>query len=379
MKKLINPFKPTAGAEPPVLIGRERVIHDFEDGLEEGVGSPARLMRITGPRGSGKTVLLTELGEIARERGWTVIDETAGENLCGAMLHALGSASAPADVSADIELGIARVHAGTQGGHRAPTLREAMDAAASRHIGKNKGLLVTIDEVQDANIEDIREIAVAVQHLIREKKNVALVFAGITTGVMDIINEKSLTFLRRAKSEELGSIPTAEVARALRSTIEKSGLSIGDDALDSAAHATEGYAYLIQLVGYYVWRAAKRHADTSTEITPEDAVAGINEAMDEFSLAVHETAIADLPLRAIEYLYAMTEDEGASSTAAIAERLGAKAAALTSYRRMLIQHQVIEATARGFVAFSIPHMKEYLLKRKDDILARYGVNCRSTC
>lgn len=150
-------------------------------------------------------------------------------------------------------------------------------------------------------------------------------------------------------------------------------------ALDSAARATEGYAYLIQLVGYYVWRAAKRHADTSTEITPEDAVAGINEAMDEFSLAVHETAIADLPLRAIEYLYAMTEDEGASSTAAIAERLGAKAAALTSYRRMLIQHQVIEATARGFVAFSIPHMKEYLLKRKDDILARYGVNCRSTC
>lgn len=379
MKKLINPFKPTAGAEPPVLIGRERVINDFEDGLEEGVGSPARLMRITGPRGSGKTVLLTELGEIARERGWTVIDETAGENLCGAMLHALGSASAPADVSADIDLGIARVHAGTQGGHRAPILREAMDAAASRHIGKNKGLLVTIDEVQDANIEDIREIAVAVQHLIREKKNVALVFAGITTGVMDIINEKSLTFLRRAKSEELGSIPTAEVARALRSTIEKSGLSIGDDALDSAARATEGYAYLIQLVGYYVWRAAKRHADTSTEITPEDAVTGINEAMGEFSLAVHETAIADLPLRAIEYLYAMTEDEGASSTASIAERLGAKAAALTSYRRMLIQHQVIEATARGFVAFSIPHMKEYLLKRKDDILARYGVNCRSTC
>lgn len=67
--KLINPFKPTAGAQPPVLVGRGRVIEDFADGIEEGVGAPARLMRITGPRGSGKTVLLTELGDYAREQG----------------------------------------------------------------------------------------------------------------------------------------------------------------------------------------------------------------------------------------------------------------------------------------------------------------------
>ena len=52
--ELVNPFRPTAGAEPPVLIGRDKVIRDFSNGLREGVGAPARLMRITGPRGSGK-------------------------------------------------------------------------------------------------------------------------------------------------------------------------------------------------------------------------------------------------------------------------------------------------------------------------------------
>lgn len=67
--KLINPFKPTAGMIPPVLIGRKTALDDFVDGIDEGPGSPSRLMRITGPRGSGKTVLLTELGEIARQRG----------------------------------------------------------------------------------------------------------------------------------------------------------------------------------------------------------------------------------------------------------------------------------------------------------------------
>ena len=29
-----NPFKPTAGKRPPVLIGREAVIEDFTEGLD---------------------------------------------------------------------------------------------------------------------------------------------------------------------------------------------------------------------------------------------------------------------------------------------------------------------------------------------------------
>ena len=46
-----NPFKPTAGKRPPILIGRESVIEDFEEGLDNGAGAPGRLMLITGNRG----------------------------------------------------------------------------------------------------------------------------------------------------------------------------------------------------------------------------------------------------------------------------------------------------------------------------------------
>ena len=45
-----NPFTPSAGVEPPALIGREDVLYDFEESLLAGVGAPGRLMRITGPR-----------------------------------------------------------------------------------------------------------------------------------------------------------------------------------------------------------------------------------------------------------------------------------------------------------------------------------------
>lgn len=41
-----NPFKPTAGKRPPILIGRESVIEDFEEGLDNGAGAPGRLMLI---------------------------------------------------------------------------------------------------------------------------------------------------------------------------------------------------------------------------------------------------------------------------------------------------------------------------------------------
>ena len=44
MKAKENPFKPTAGGEPPLLIGRGKVIRDFEKGLDNGVGAPGRIM-----------------------------------------------------------------------------------------------------------------------------------------------------------------------------------------------------------------------------------------------------------------------------------------------------------------------------------------------
>ncbi len=37
-----NPFKPTAGKRPPILIGRESVIEDFEEGLDNGAGAPGQ-------------------------------------------------------------------------------------------------------------------------------------------------------------------------------------------------------------------------------------------------------------------------------------------------------------------------------------------------
>lgn len=372
MKK-VNPFKPTAGAEPPVLAGRDAVLSDFEIGLEEGVGAPGRLMRITGPRGSGKTVLLTELGDIARQHGWRVVDVTAAGHLPELICRRLEKEKR-ADYSVELDLKVIKARAQKDDSLKTEDIYEVLERVVGKLTEKGYGLLVTVDEIQDASIEDVREVAVAIQHLIRERRNIAFVFAGLTAGVMNLLGEDGPTFLRRAYPEELDTIPVDEVEAALGATFEKSEVLIGEEELSLAAHSTAGYAYLIQLVGYYVWRAAQVRAGAELDaITMGDVEKGVVAARREFERTVLETAIAHLPKRAMEYLLAMAEDKLASSTGEIANRLGVFASSLSATRKLLVSRQVIESTARGYVGFSIPFMREYLVENRETLLARYGV------
>ena len=89
MRAKENPFKPTAGGEPPLLIGRSKVIRDFEKGLDNGIGAPGRIMLLTGARGIGKTVMLTVFADKARARKWDVIEETASDGLCERLVTAI--------------------------------------------------------------------------------------------------------------------------------------------------------------------------------------------------------------------------------------------------------------------------------------------------
>ena len=92
-----NPFKPTAGKMPPVLVGREKVMDDFLEGLANGEGAPGRLMRITGPRGSGKTVLLSELASIAEDEGWLVVNVSGSGDLLASLSRRLMEVSLQRD------------------------------------------------------------------------------------------------------------------------------------------------------------------------------------------------------------------------------------------------------------------------------------------
>ncbi|WP_257158430.1 ATP-binding protein [Corynebacterium cystitidis] len=66
-------FDNVPGASPKVWAGRATVLNEFSTALESGPGYSNRSLIISGSRGIGKTVLLTELEDLARTRGWVVI------------------------------------------------------------------------------------------------------------------------------------------------------------------------------------------------------------------------------------------------------------------------------------------------------------------
>lgn len=363
---LINPFRPTPGAEPPQLIGRENVIADFQNGLVGGVGAQGRLMRITGPRGSGKTALLTELAQIARDAGWKTVSVSAGKELINDVIHELLPQFQIEEANISGKALFASGEASIK--TKTPTLRDLLRDASE----KDRGVLVTVDEIQDAQEEDVRLIASTVQLLTGEKRDIAFVFAGLTTGVMDLINGKAMSFLQRAQPEDLTEINNLEVKLSLNDSFRESGLSLEGDELDQVAKATHGYAYLIQLVGFYVWDRANKHRNGSITVSNEDVENGIALATNRFHETVHEPAISKISQKAMEYLIALANHDGATSTKQLATELGKKPSSVTYVQRLLIQRQIIERTARGYVDFSIPLLREYLREARDEILERYG-------
>ncbi|MBO7675881.1 MAG: ATP-binding protein [Atopobiaceae bacterium] len=369
-----NPFKPTAGKMPPILIGRENVVADFAEGLENGAGAPSRLMLVSGQRGYGKTVLLVELARVALSYGWEVVRQTASPGMCERIVGTLeGRRPHVSEASIEPSINIAGV-AGAKLGHvslsktAALTVRDAIEQRL-RHMDDGKGILFTIDEAQAASTDEMIALATALQEVIGDedlrdvsderKHGVAFVFAGLPSVVDDIVNERVLTFLRRAVRHSLGDIPLPDVRNAYQATVADSGLAIDSDVAMKAARASAGYPYMIQLVGYYMWQSAQRRK--SHTIEERDVVQAASDAAMVFLDAVCAPAYLGLTGAQQAFLRAMAPDWPEPSVVAkIAQRSGKSSAWAAAYRKSLIDANVIEAAGRGFVSYAIPHFGEYM-------------------
>lgn len=357
-----NPFKPTAGARPPLLIGRHDMRQDFAESIENGPGAPGLLSIFTGPRGIGKTVMLGEIEDEALEHGWVVISETATPGL----VQRIGSAvRAAAEELGDgptgrritgVTLGIVRVDTQLPAVREVPWRRQITELL-EKLSGQETGVLLSIDEIHAVDRAELSEIAAVVQHLIRESLPIGLVLAGLPKAVEDLLNEGVSTFLRRAEKYDLHRTSIDEVTEAFRDTFSESGVNIGEDHLRQLAHATGGYPFLIQLVGYHVWSQAKR---AGSIVTDHALKTGVEKARRRMGATVLQSAYSALSDVDQSYLLAMAEDDGPSSTSNIAERLGVNPVYGGQYRLRLLAAGVIETTSRGYVDFAVPTFREFL-------------------
>lgn len=370
-----NPFKPTAGKMPPILIGRQSIIDDFKEGPENGAGAPGRLMLITGQRGYGKTVMLTELGRVAKDAGWEVISETASEGMCDRLASALvrpGMKLRGANVQPSI--GVSGILNASLGGASfsvdqvALTLREVVNQRLAK-MPRGKGIVFTIDEAQAASMADMVALATTIQHVIRDedmrdvsdsdKHGVAFVFAALPSLMDELLHERVLTFLRRSVQHDLGLVAYPDVRSAYIEVVREGGLAIDSEVAELAAEASDGYPYMIQLVGYYMWRAAEVRG--SKEIEEADVIQGKKDALVLFDDAVCAPLFDGLTAAQKLFVKAVAKEAPQpAKVSEIANRAHRSASWVSKYRASLIKERVVESAGYGLVRLSASHLAEYV-------------------
>jgi hypothetical protein len=141
------------------------------------------------------------------------------------------------------------------------------------------------------------------------------------------------TFLRRADRIDLHAASINEVERSFTETFAGAGMPLTANLAGDNAAATAGYPFLIQLVGYFLWQEAERDPDglDSTAVARAGAAARRrNERV------VIEAALSTTSGRDQDFLRAMTEDAGPSSTMDIGRRTGMRPNAVGNYRTRLL-------------------------------------------
>lgn len=358
-----NPFRPTFGASPYYWAGRRVILDEFARAIDGHPGDPTRSLIIDGARGIGKTVLLTELEDIAAQQGWIVLRATGrhdmvrtlvestipmkirelapppGRKVTGVSITGLGSV--------DTEL--------TPGVDPTPTLSSRLRDLLGLLSGA--GILITVDEVQDADPDNLSHLAVAYQDLIRDNLEVSLAMAGLTHGVNRLLDLPGTTFLRRARRFELGPLTDDDARATLLATAEGSGRPFDDVGVDAAVHLAQGYPYLVQLVGYLAWNSS------GGTITSEDVSAISSDAIATMGTQVHAPSLMGVPPAQVAYLRAMAsliDGKAEVASTEVAAAVGKKPNEATDTRAKLLERGLIEAPTWGKVAFTLPYFADYL-------------------
>jgi hypothetical protein len=363
---MANPFHASFGVSPPLLVGRDAVLEEFVEALEDGPGSSGRATLYTGARGSGKTVILNAVEDRARERGWLVISETATAGFIQRMtqqhLPRLLRDFDPSTVSRHLTgltapLNIGAVSWDTIESHVIQAgLRNQIELLTDLLSEHRTGLLITLDEIHLNQIGELRELATTVQHAFREGRELAFAGAGLAAGVSDVVNDNVLTFLRRAERHTLGPVGRSEVQRAFSEPIAAAGRHIGADALEVMVDGARGYPFLLQLVGAQTWRIHP----AATEVSVADATLGVARARLRLGTLIHEPALRAASDVDRSFLLAMARDDGPSRMADIQQRLNVDVNYASQYRLRLIAAELIHSTRRGYVDFALPYLREYL-------------------
>lgn len=381
-----NPFAPGAGSRPPELAGRDAILEAARISCGRAVkGRSARSIMLLGLRGTGKTVLLNEIGRIAQEEGLLVskVESPERESLARLLypemrkvMRSLSGVEAAKQIAnrglkglrgfasifkidiAGVEIGVEPEPGLADSGdlqYDLPDLFEVIGRAAQ---AAGKGWILLIDEVQYLSEADLSALIVSIHHMSQEGLPVLLVGAGLPQ-VARLAGEAKSYAERLFLYPAVGALDQPSASQAVKKPIVDEEASIDPAALDIIVDRTRGYPFFLQEWGSTAWNNAE-----GPEITIDDVSQSYTETLALLDSGFFRVRIDRLTKSEVHFVKTMSElGDGPYAMADIAKAMGRTQSSLGPTRANIISKGMIYSTDHGYLNFTVPLFAEYMRRQ----------------
>ena len=343
-----NPYSLIFGKEPKQMISRSSAMAEVVEVFCESEPSQQVFM-ITGVRGSGKTVLMTEISkEIEKKEEWIVVELNPENDLLNGLAAKLSGENSLATLfrNAKINLSVLGLGIGIEGVAPIRDIESALIKMLESLKKQKKRILVTIDEA--VNTKEMRAFASAFQIFIRKDLPIFLLMTGLYENIDVLQNEKHLTFLYRAPKLELRSLNIRTIAENY-----KKNFAIEDGVALKMAKLTQGYSFAFQVLGYFTGENDGRM---------EKALPQVRQHLEDY---VYEKIWADMSARDRKIAYGIAISKN-GKISEVREILGIETNEFNPYRKRLIRRGIINGEERGYVHFTLPMFADFVKDMYDD-------------
>ena len=265
-----NLFTPDFGQRPHVMVGRDAMLESLREGLGAGPSDPRFTSLLLGPRGSGKTAILHDLGHATREAGWIVLPldaATAGvqDRISELIAWAKETHETIEDDDPKVERTSMKVRLWPFEWQREAVSEIRPRWSVMRQLGElaeragqhGTAVLLLLDELHSGELDELRRLSADLQHLVKgEHLPLAFIGAGLSEMKHTLLEDKRMTFFARCSREDMPPLSRIDATRFLSGTVRDAGGAFASQALETLADACGTLPYKMQLVGHYAWLAA---------------------------------------------------------------------------------------------------------------------------
>lgn len=243
-----NPFTITFGKNPNLAIERPIEKNEIIDAFSnEPINQQIHI--ITSIRGSGKTVLMTEVSYYFKEKeNYIVLELNPETDMQEGLLSKLNSEAGPILKSLNFNLTLFNVFTIGANLENKITDKETAITKILEHLKKSgKKVLITIDEaVSNKNMKIFTSMF---QILVRADLPVFLLMTGLYENIRNLQDEQSITFLYRSPRITLGPLNLSSIENKYQFVF-----NFKSNKAKEMASLTLGYAFAFQVLGFLTYK-----------------------------------------------------------------------------------------------------------------------------